>query len=364
MTIEQPVAVGVVGCGTISRIYLENCTASPLLRVVACADLDVARAEERAAEFGVPRASTPEALLADPEVSLVLNLTIPDAHAPVALAALEAGKHVYNEKPLAVSRADGRRMLDLAAARGLRVGGAPDTFLGAGLQTGLRLLDEGAIGAPVAATAMMLSPGHEGWHPSPDFYYKRGGGPLFDMGPYYLTALVALLGPVARVSAVTRTTHPTRTIRSQPRAGETIDVEVPTHHTAILEFAAGAVATLITSFDVSGGYPAHLEIYGATGHLRLPDPNTFGGPLKLRRQGEREWSEVELDQGASANSRGLGVADMAAAIAKGQPHRASGELAFHVLDVMHAVEEAAAAGASLVVASTCERPAPLGSQNS
>jgi predicted dehydrogenase len=359
MTSNQPVAVGVVGCGTISRIYLENCTASPLLRVAACADLDLARAEERAREFGVPRACGPEALLADPAIDLVLNLTIPAAHAEVALAALEAGKHVYNEKPLAVSREDGRRIVELAAARGLRVGGAPDTFLGAGLQTGLRLLDEGAIGAPVAATAMFLSPGHERWHPSPDFYYQRGGGPLFDMGPYYITALVAMLGPVARVSAATRTTFPTRTIGSQPRAGETIAVEVPTHHTAILEFAAGAVATLITSFDVAGGYPPHLELYGTAGHLRLPDPNSFGGPLRLRRQGEREWAEVALDAGRAENARGLGVEDMAAAIAEGRPHRASGALAFHVLDVMHAIEESAAAGASLAVTSSCERPAPL-----
>ncbi len=358
MTISQPVAVGVVGCGTISRIYLENCTASPLLRVVACADLDLARAEERAQQFGVPRACAPEELLADPEIDLVLNLTIPAAHAAVAVAALEAGKHVYNEKPLAVSREDGRRILELAAARGLRVGGAPDTFLGAGLQTGLRLLDEGAIGAPVAATAMFLSPGHERWHPSPDFYYQKGGGPLFDMGPYYITALIALLGPVARVSATTRTTFPTRTIGSKPRAGETIAVEVPTHHTAILEFAGGAVATLITSFDVAGGYPPHLELYGTTGHMRLPDPNTFGGPLHLR-QGEQGWAEVPLDAGKTQNARGLGVEDMAAAIADGRPHRASGELVFHVLDVMHAIEEAAAAGASIAVTSSCERPEPV-----
>ena len=358
MTISQPVAVGVVGCGTISRIYLENCTASPLLRVVACADLDLARAEERAQQFGVPRACAPDELLADPEIDLVLNLTIPAAHAAVAVAALEAGKHVYNEKPLAVSREDGRRILELAAARGLRVGGAPDTFLGAGLQTGLRLLDEGAIGAPVAATAMFLSPGHERWHPSPDFYYQKGGGPLFDMGPYYITALIALLGPVARVSATTRTTFPTRTIGSKPRAGETIAVEVPTHHTAILEFAGGAVATLIASFDVAGGYPPHLELYGTTGHMRLPDPNTFGGPLHLR-QDEQGWAEVPLDAGKTQNARGLGVEDMAAAIAEGRPHRASGELVFHVLDVMHAIEEAAAAGASIAVTSSCERPEPV-----
>ena len=359
MSPTTALAVGVVGCGNISGTYLQNLTASRFVRVVACADQDLRRANARAEQSAVPRAYSHRELLADPEVQLVLNITTPDAQAAVALAALEAGKNVYNEKPLGLSRDEGQRMLALARQRRLRVGGAPDTFLGAGLQTAIRLLDAGSVGLPVAATAMMLSPGHESWHPDPAFYYRRGGGPLFDMGPYYITALVALLGPVARVSGAARTTHPTRTITSKPRAGEVIQVEVATHVTAILEHASGAVATLITSFDVAGGYPPHLELYGTQGLIRLPDPNTFGGPVSLRRPGEDGWTEMPLAAGAAHNARGLGVEDMAAAIAEGREHRASGELAYHVLDVMQTIEAAAGAGRTLPVERSCKRPAPL-----
>jgi predicted dehydrogenase len=307
----------------------------------------------------VPKAVPPADLLADPAVELVLNLTIPAAHGTVASAALGAGKSVYNEKPLALSREEGQRLLDVARERGLRVGGAPDTFLGAGLQTCRGLVDGGAIGEPVAATAFLLGHGPEGWHPDPAFYYQKGGGPLFDMAPYYLTALIALLGPIRRVTGSARASFPERTIGSQPKAGEKIPVEVATHVAAVLDFAGGAIATLVTSFDVWASNAPKLELYGSTGSLSLPDPNTFGGPVRLRGAADKEWRDVPLTHANATNSRGLGPADMAVALRSGRPHRASGELAFHVLDVMHAIEEASASGRHVEIGSSCERPAPL-----
>jgi predicted dehydrogenase len=353
----RPVLVGLVGCGNISQIYLRNAKRFPAMEIVACADLLPERARERAAEYGVPRACTVDELLADPAIEIVLNLTIPNAHAEIALAAVERGKSVYNEKPLTIELADGRRLLDLAAAKGGRVGGAPDTFLGAGFQTCRILIDEGAIGEPVAATAAMLCHGHEHWHPDPAFYYQPGGGPLFDMGPYYLTALISLLGPVWRVTGSARTSFPTRTISSQPKAGETIAVNVPTHVAAVLEFANGAIVTLVTSFDVWARENL-IEIYGSAGTLSVPDPNTFGGPVQLRRAGEDGLSDVPLTDGYDDNARGLGLADMAEAMRQKRPHRASAELAFHVLEIMHAIHDTSRDGRHVELTSTVERPAP------
>ena len=353
---DRPVAVGIVGCGNISDIYLKNLTTAPTVSVVACADLVVERAQKQAEAYGVPRACTVEELLADAAVELVVNLTIPSAHAEVALRAVEAGKSVYNEKPLAIARADGERLLRLASERGVRVGGAPDTFLGAGLQTCRRLIDDGAIGTPVSFTAAMLSRGMEHWHPDPTFFYKPGAGPLFDMGPYYLTALVSLLGPVARVSAGARASFPTRRVTSPPGPERDIPVETPTHVAAVLELASGPVGTLVTSFDVWAERPDILEIAGSEGTLRLPDPNTFGGPIGLLGP-DRTWTDLPLDPGPAENSRGLGVTDLAAALRTGRPSRASGDLAYHVLDVMHAILESAESGRRVDVASTVERPA-------
>ena len=354
-----PVKVGIVGCGTISGIYLKNSKLLDAFEVVACADLLPERARARAAEYGVARAGTVEELLADPEVEVVLNLTIPNAHAEIALAALEAGKSVYNEKPLAIRREEAGRMLDLAASKGLRVGCAPDTFLGAGIQTCRKVIAEGIIGQPVAVTAFMTNHGHESWHPDPAFYYKVGGGPMFDMGPYYLTALVNLLGPVRRVTGSARITFPERTITSQPKSGEKIAVEVPTHVAGVLDFACGAIATIVTSFDVWSTDLPRIEIYGSAGSLSVPDPNTFGGPVRLRRPGSREWEEIELAYPNAKNSRGLGIADMCAALRSGRPHRASGDLAFHVLDVMHAIPEASREERHIALASDCVQPAAL-----
>ena len=353
---SEPTRIGIIGCGNISSTYLKNAQHLDDITVSACADLDLGRAQARAAEFAVPRACTVEELLADPGIELVVNLTIPQAHASVGQQVLGAGKSLYTEKPLALNREDGRALLEAARARGLRVGGAPDTFMGAGLQTGRKLIDEGAIGEPVAAIAHMMSRGHERWHPDPAFYYKPGGGPLFDMGPYYLTALVSLLGPVRSVVGAARASFPERLITSQPRAGERIIVEVPTHVAAVLEFISGAIATLVTTFDVWKSEAPRLEIHGSAGSLSLPDPNNFGGAVNLYRSAEAGWSAVPLIPGYTGDSRGIGVADMAAAMRNGQPHRANGNLTYHVLDVMQAIHEAASEGRRLTIGSTCERP--------
>jgi predicted dehydrogenase len=351
--------IGIIGCGNISSTYLTVCPTFDILEVAAVADLVKERAVSQAAKFNVPKALSVDELLADPEITIVINLTIPAAHAAVAMQALEAGKSVYNEKPLALTRAEGQQLLRLAAERGLRVGCAPDTFLGGGLQTARKLIDDGWIGTPVAATAFFLGHGPEAWHPDPDFVYQPGAGPLFDLGPYYLTALVALLGPVRRVTGSARITTPERVIGSEPKRGQMIKVTTPTHVAGVLDFAAGPVASLITSFDVWSHNLPFIEIYGSEGSLSVPDPNTFGGPVRVRRAGATEWGSVPLTHGYTENSRGLGVADLAYALQSGRAHRASGEQAYHVLDIMHALLEASAADHHMTLSSGGERPAPL-----
>jgi predicted dehydrogenase len=350
--------IGIIGCGNISDIYLQAAEKFPILDITSCADLDMARAEAKAAEHNI-RACTVQELLDDPTVEIVLNLTIPAAHAEVDLAAIGAGKSVYGEKPLALNRNDGAAVLATAEKAGVRVGSAPDTFLGAGLQHCRRLIDDGVIGEPVAATAFMVGHGHEHWHPNPEFYYKAGGGPLFDMGPYYLTALVALMGPVRRVTGSDRITFAQRTISSQPLAGTVIDVEVPTHVGGVLDFANGAIGTMIMSFDVWSSSLPWLEIYGSEGTLRLPDPNTFGGPVLYKRGRDAAWTDLPVTLPYAENSRGLGVADLAHALRSGRPHRASGAMAQHVLDIMQALGEAARDGQHVPLSTTCQRPEPL-----
>lgn len=353
-----PLRVGVLGCGTISGAYLKACRRFAALRVDAVADLDMDLARSRAAEHAVPRALEPDALVSDPDLDLVINLTVPSAHAPLSLAALRAGKHVYSEKPLATTREAGRALLDAAREAGVRLGSAPDTFLGGGLQTCRALLDEGAIGRPLAATAFMVNHGMEHWHANPGFFFQPGAGPLFDVGVYYLTALVTLLGPVAEVSALATRGFETRTIGIGPRTGERVPVATPTHVSTLLAFEGGVQATLVASFDVWASDLPRLELYGTEGTLSLPDPNTFGGPVRLAR-GREGWAEVPLRHGYTGESRGLGAADLAHAARSGRPARASGELAYHVLDVMQSALESAEGGARVGVASRCERPAPL-----
>ena len=367
MTLD-PVRTAVIGCGNISSIYLENAAKWDILDLRACANRTLSRAQSQAAEYHVPMAVSIAELLADPEIELIINLTTPDVHAEIGLAALRAGKSVYNEKPLAISREDGQLLLAEAEARGLRVGCAPDTFLGGGLQTCRQLIDAGEIGTPVAATGLMFIQGPEAWHPDPGFLYEVGAGPLFDIGPYYLIALISILGPVRRVTGSARMTYPERIIGSGPKQGQSIPVETPTHIAAVLDFASGPVATLVTSFDVAvsagaalnlndtGG--ALLEIQGTSGTLSMPDPNMFGGPVRMRRLGETDWREMPLTHAHTGNDRCLGVADLAYALRTGRRHRASGELAYHVLDAMHGILEASNSGQHIDLSSTCERPDP------
>ncbi|NJD01423.1 MAG: Gfo/Idh/MocA family oxidoreductase [Ruminiclostridium sp.] len=354
------VKTGIIGCGNISGIYLTNCTkVFKALDVVAVADLDISRAEAKAAEHGIPRACTVKELLSDPEIEIVINLTIPAAHAEINMAALEAGKNVHVEKPLAITREDGRKILALAKAKGLLVGCAPDTFMGGGIQTCRKLIDDGWIGKPVAATAFMTCHGHESWHPDPEFYYKVGGGPMFDMGPYYLIALVNLIGPVARVTGSAKVTFPERTITSAPKYGTKISVETPTHLAGVMDFENGAVGTIITSFDIWHANLPRIEIYGTEGSLSVPDPNNFGGPVLVRRHNTAQWSEIPLTHGYAENSRGIGVCDMAYALRKGRSNRADGKLAMHVLDIMHGFHDASKEGKHCDITEKCERPAAL-----
>jgi predicted dehydrogenase len=360
----KPLRIGVMGAGNISRAYLGTLTSLSNVAVTAVADLAGDRATAAAATVDGARALPVGGLLAADDVDLVLNLTIPAAHAEVAYAAITSGKHVYGEKPLAADTGSARSVLDFAERTGVRVGCAPDTVLGTGVQTARAILDAGEIGTPVAATAFMVTPGHERWHPDPDFYYQPGGGPLLDMGPYYLTALVTLLGPVRRVVGMASTPRTRRIIGSGPRAGSEIEVNVATHVTGVLEHAGGALSTLVMSFEMWAGRLPRIEIYGTSGSLSVPDPNGFDGSVHIFRAGDSQWSPVVEAGGYRGASRGYGVSDLASALAAGAPHRADGQLAYHVLDVMESMLAAASSGRAAEVASSCERPAavPLGTR--
>ena len=353
------VKIGIVGCGAISGAYFQAGTKLEILDIVACADLNMDAARAKAKEFNIPKACTVEELIADPEIRIVVNLTIPAAHAQVALATLQAGKHAYSEKPFSVTREDGKKILELAKSKNLLVGCAPDTFLGGGIQTCRKLIDDGAIGTPVSADAFMMGHGHESWHPNPDFYYQPGGGPMFDMGPYYLTALINLISPLRRIASMTRTTFPERLITSEPKKGTIIKVNTPTHLAGLIEFANGAVGTIITSFDVWAAQHPNIEIHGTDGSMIVPDPNGFGGTVKVRHKSKKDWEEVPLTHGFTGQGRGLGVADMAYATLTGRKHRANGAMAYHVLDAMQAFLDSWEQKKFVELQSTCERPAPL-----
>jgi predicted dehydrogenase len=351
--------IGIAGIGKISEIYLKNLTGmfSRRVTVAAVTDIVFERAEKAAAQYGLRAAVNIEELVKAADVDIILNLTQPQTHYALAMSAIKAGKHVYNEKPLCATREQVAELLEAARANKVRVGGAPDTFLGAGLQTCRKIIDDGWIGRPLAASAFVMSHGPEHWHPAPEFLYKAGGGPMFDVGPYYLTALVSLLGPVGRLSGAVGKGFEKRTITSDPLYGTVIDVEIPTHVTGILEFTSGVIGSITASFDVwSHGMPP-MEIYGSEGTLQVPDPNTFGGPVKVKRFRAEDWSEIPLMSEFTVNSRGLGITDMAEAIAGGRPHRASGGLACHVLEIMHGIHDASASKSYYHLKSSCERPA-------
>ncbi|WP_039944168.1 Gfo/Idh/MocA family protein [Thermicanus aegyptius] len=350
------VKVGIIGCGNISGIYIENIRKSPELQLVALADLDSRKAMEKAKEEPGVKVLSPEELIMDQEVEVVLNLTVPKAHGEVSKACLQAKKHVYVEKPLSLRKEEGMKLLQLAEKEGLYLGGAPDTFLGAGLQTSRKLIHEGWIGRPVAAVAFMMGHGPESWHPEPDFFYKEGAGPLFDMGPYYLTAFIHLLGPIRSVMASTQISFPERLITSSPHDGNLIRVDTPTHIAANLEFHSGAMATLITSFDVwEHGLP-HMEIYGSEGTLRVPDPNTFGGPVFLFSLGNEGFREMPLTGGPVHNARGIGLEKMAKAIRSGTNHPANGKLMLHVLDAMESILQSGREGRRIYLTTTITSP--------
>lgn len=349
--------VGIIGSGNIAPRYVQGCSQWDALNVVACADINEKAADALASSTGIKALSIPELLEAS-DIDLIINLTIPAAHAEVSKAVLLSGKHVYTEKPLAITREDGSEILALAEASGLRVGSAPDTFLGGGLQTCRKLIGEGAIGEPVAATAVMMSSGPESWHPNPPFFYQVGAGPLFDMGPYYLTALIHLLGPIRRLTASARISFTERVAGHETIRGQRIPVYTPTHVSGSLEFESGPIGTMIMSFDVQQHTLPRIEIYGSEGTLIVPDPNTFRGPVRLWRLDNPQWVDVPLSHSDTV-SRGIGVADMVHAIGAGREHRASGRLAFHVLDNMLAMLEAAETGQHIQLTSTCDQPAPL-----
>ncbi|MGN9837795.1 Gfo/Idh/MocA family protein [Nonomuraea sp. H19] len=351
-----PVGVALIGAGNISGQYLRNLTAFPDVRVLGIADIDTERAAAVAQEYGVPVSGTLATVLAVPEVEIVVNLTIPSAHGAVALEALRAGKHVYGEKPLALDLDEGAKVMAEAANLGLRIGCAPDTFLGAGLQSALHALRSGLIGTPVAVTAAFQTLGPESWHPSPEFFYQRGGGPLFDMGPYYLTALVSLLGPVAQVAAGTRRAREHRVVGSGPKEGSIFPVDVQTHVNALLDFPGAATAAATFSFDAPIRR-AMIEIIGTEGALSLPDPNTFVGPLLARGLHDADWRELPLS-GTTAG-RGIGVLDMARSIRTGTPHRASGDLALHVLELMTTIIDSGERSEFRPITTTVAAPEPL-----
>lgn len=357
-TRTTPMNIGIVGCGNIIAQYLATLPALENLRLVAVADIDLARAESVAAGQPGVRALSVAELMDDAEVDLVLNLTIPAAHAQIALAAIAAGKHVYGEKPLAATTAEGRQILAAAAAAGVMVGSAPDTVLGTGIQTARKAIDDGLVGRPISATATMMCPGHERWHPNPDFYYVPGGGPLLDMGPYYVSALVTLLGPVASVIGAASHTRTERVIASGDRAGESIPVTTDTHVTGVLVHESGALSTLVMSFDAVATQAANIEIHGESGSLIVPDPNHFNGTVKLRQLGDTDWEELPVSAGYVDSGRGYGVLDLANTV-PGQEPRAGGRMGFHALEIMESVLESAHTGKSVSITSSCERPAPV-----
>lgn len=348
--------VAIIGCGDICAAYVQGLRRFPALQLIGMADVRHEVAVARAAELDVPVYPL-DALLAS-DAQIVINLTPPQAHFAVCQRILSAGKHVYTEKPLAATFAEGRALLEEASRLGLRVGCAPDTFLGAAGQAARDWVDGGTIGKIMTGQAVMMERGPDDWHPNPDFFYAPGAGPLLDMGVYYLTQLVQLLGPISRVSGIAHRSWPERTVPRGPRQGARIRVQTPTHIVAALNFASGAFVTLTTSFDVWKHASSHIELYGESGSMILPDPNNFGGGLRRSEQ-DGDWQDISPDKPFGSNLRGLGVAEMADAIREERPHRAAGDMALHVLEAMESILLAADQGKTVILTTTCERPAAL-----
>jgi len=355
----RTVGIGIIGAGNISSAYIKAIKGFGILDLRGIADMKPEVAEKRAAEFGLKAVSV-DALLADPAIQILVNLTIPRAHVAVGLQAIAAGKHVHGEKPLGVTFAEGRQLIEAAKAKGLRVGSAPDTFLGGAHQQCRALIDNGTVGTIVGGSAFFACPGHERWHPDPAFYYDVGGGPVLDMGPYYITDLVNLLGPVKSVIAASATPRQERMIYSEPKKGQMMPVKVATHVAGLLTFHSGALIQITLSFDVPGHAHLPFELYGTEATLLVPDPNVFGGDIRTRTPVQKEWQTIPTTLPyADGNYRSLGVADLAAAILDNRPHRASGDLALHVLEVMEGFAKASDAGHPIDMATTVNRPAPL-----
>ena len=362
--------IGIIGCGNISTSYLHLAPLFRGIEIVACADINKEAAKARAKEHDV-RALAVDDLLSSDDIDIVVNLTIPVAHFEVSKAVLESGKHVYSEKPYVLSVDDGKRLAAIAEQKGKRIGSAPDTFLGGSHQLARHVIDAGRVGRITSGTCHIMSHGMEHWHPNPDFFFKPGGGPVLDLGPYYISNLVQLIGPAKRVAAVTSIPATERVISSKPRAGEKITVETPTTVHAIIEFANGAVVTLGASWDVWDSRHSHMELYGEDGTLYLPDPNFFGGEVELiSKSGSPgdlpDWdhpfsrANQEHSSGAMANYRTAGLADMALAILEDRPHRCSGELALHVVDIMTSILASGEDGQFVSLETSCERPAAFG----
>ncbi len=354
----KPVKIGILGCGNISQAYFNGAKMFPILEVKGCADINPEAAKAKAEENECLAMSVEE-LLADPEIEIVVNLTIPAVHAEVSMKILEAGKNVHLEKPLAVSLEDGKKVIDFAESKGLLVGCAPDTFMGAGLQTCRKLIDDGWVGKALSGSVFMLGHGPESWHPNPAFFYQTGGGPMFDMGPYYMTGLVHLLGPVKSVTAVAAKGYKERLATCKQHFGVKLPVDVPTHYTGVIEHHCGALITATISFDVWAHNHPCFEIYGTEGSLSVPDPNGFCGPVKLRRPEDPEWREITLSHSYKENSRSIGAADMAYAIRTGRDYRCNGKLAYHVLEIMHAFEKSSELAGRYELESTCDQPKAL-----
>jgi predicted dehydrogenase len=361
--VGEPLRIGMVGAGKISGAYLNTFERLENVRLTAVTDLDPSRSKAVADRFpGVRVVDSVADLVVRSDVDAVLNLTIPAAHAEVARVALAVGKHVYGEKPFTATREEADVLLAAAEADGLRIGCAPDTVLGTGVQTARKAVDDGLIGTPVAATAFMTTAGHERWHPAPEFYYRPGGGPLLDMGPYYISALVHLLGPVVKVTGASSRPRAERVIGSGPRAGERFGVDVETHVTGVLQHASGALTTLVMSFDIHAARLPRIEVYGTDGSLSVPDPNNFDGDVELRRAAGEGWETLPVSAGYPGAGRGTGLADMATAIEEDRPHRASAEVARHVLDTMLTLLDSAREGRTLYLNSSCARPDPVTSR--